>query len=121
MRWLSKTQTEQWLAFPKSVDILQEVSGDQLEKVKHFIDEALEKKTNLYYNNTVQVKYFYGIDEEHNLIYRRGIAYHDFVIDYITGEVHTTEEIELFYRTYIGTDTLDNMIIELEWKELTEI
>lgn len=68
------------------------------------------KHTRLYYNNTVQVRYY---DWEYRR-YMAGIAYHDILIRACDGEVLLIQDLEVMP----GFD--EDSIIEMSWIDLNE-
>jgi hypothetical protein len=69
---------------------------------------------NYYYDEPVQVKYFY--DDE----YHGAIAFRDVLIDGRTGQVYNISELlQSIYKTY-GIDA-ERAITEYDWVNLSEV
>lgn len=99
---------------PKSVEVLQDCSVEELLSTKKIIEDEINQRTNMYYNHPVQLRFWNAMDKE----YQWGIGIHDTIIS-ANGDLFDTKEIEDLNKLITKKD-IDDLYIEYDWRDLTK-
>lgn len=111
---LNDNSDDVWIFLPKSIDVLQNCSINQLLGTKKIIEDEINQRTNMYYSHPVQLRFWNAMDKE----YQWGIGIHDAIIR-ADGDLFDTKEIEDLNKLITKKD-VDDLYIEYNWKDLTK-